>query len=199
MNYFLPLSLACLCMALSAEVETPAARPTEKCPSCEKGTSRLAALQGQVTCPESCEKLCCTGKSVTLVLPALKDQKSADKIVTLISDFDGAIIDEHCLNTHCATIKYDSEKITKLGLIQRLIKLSVEVSGEKLSYNVAGMTCSGCSGKLTEILFQTPGVIKVETVSHETKSASIVIDPTKTDGSKIVQIINETGYKVVSP
>ena len=49
---------------------------------------------------------------------------------------------------------------------------------------ISGMTCGGCSGRVTNVLANTPGVIHAE-ISHESNSGVIV----STDEISIQEII----------
>jgi len=58
--------------------------------------------------------------------------------------------------------------------------------------SIQGMTCGGCSGRVTNVLLNTPGV-KSATISHEQNNGVIVTDSTLST-SQLLEIIEATGF-----
>jgi copper chaperone len=58
--------------------------------------------------------------------------------------------------------------------------------------NVDGMSCGGCSSRLTGVLENTPGIIKAE-VSHEAGSA-IVTSNEGVSKETVIQAIENAGF-----
>ncbi|MGY8728471.1 MAG: heavy-metal-associated domain-containing protein [Candidatus Poseidoniales archaeon] len=59
--------------------------------------------------------------------------------------------------------------------------------------NITGMTCGGCSGRVTRVLEATPGVLKAD-ISHETDSG-VVTTSADLSTSQIVEIVKSTGFE----
>jgi mercuric ion transport protein len=59
---------------------------------------------------------------------------------------------------------------------------------------ITGMDCPVCSGVIQRKLLQTPGVAKAE-VRYPAGSATVQFDPSQTDTSKLIAVVNDTGYK----
>ena len=66
---------------------------------------------------------------------------------------------------------------------------------DKLTMQIAGMTCGHCVAGVTRALQGVPGVT-VDTVAIGT--ASVAYDPNATTPASIAQAIEEEGYHVVS-
>lgn len=58
---------------------------------------------------------------------------------------------------------------------------------------ISGMTCGGCSGRVTNVLENTPGVIQAE-ISHESNSG-VVVSTDEISIQKIIEIVNNTGFE----
>jgi copper chaperone CopZ len=59
---------------------------------------------------------------------------------------------------------------------------------------IKGMDCPVCSGVIQRKLLETPGVVKAE-VRYPAGSATVQFDSSKTDTSKLIAVVNDTGYK----
>lgn len=66
---------------------------------------------------------------------------------------------------------------------------------KKITLSVNGMTCASCEHHIESEVIKLSGVSSVK-ASYANKSAIIEYDPQKVDEAKIVEAINETGYKV---
>ena len=59
---------------------------------------------------------------------------------------------------------------------------------------INGMTCGGCSGRVTRVLEATEGVVKAD-ISHETNSGTVITtDALSTED--VVAIVASTGFEV---
>jgi copper chaperone CopZ len=87
-----------------------------------------------------------------------------------------------------------------LGLIARALApsdvaaASPDVRAERVVIAVEGMHCGNCASGIKAMLKRTPGVISAE-VSYEQKEAVVEYDPSRTTREKIVEAINNMGYK----
>ncbi len=59
---------------------------------------------------------------------------------------------------------------------------------------IAGMACPVCAGAVQRKLLETPGVVKAE-VRYPAGSATVQFNPSQTDTSKLIAVVNDTGYK----
>jgi copper chaperone CopZ len=66
---------------------------------------------------------------------------------------------------------------------------------ERITFNVEGMTCTGCEASVKHAVQNVDGVLEAD-VSYDTRSATIAFDKTKTNKEALVQAINSTGFRV---
>ena len=59
--------------------------------------------------------------------------------------------------------------------------------------NITGMTCSGCSDRVTRVLEATPGVLKAD-ISHENNSGVVTTSP-EVSMSQVIELINSIGFE----
>lgn len=59
---------------------------------------------------------------------------------------------------------------------------------------ITGMDCPVCSVVIQRKLLETPGVMKAE-VRYPAGSATVRFDSSQTDTSKLIAVVNDTGYK----
>ncbi len=65
---------------------------------------------------------------------------------------------------------------------------------ERVQIAIKGMHCGGCASGIKARLKRTPGVVSAE-VGFEEKQANVEFDPSATSREKIVEAINNLGYK----
>ncbi len=71
---------------------------------------------------------------------------------------------------------------------------SAHPANERVIIAVEGMHCDGCAAGIKAMLKRTAGVISAD-VSYERKEAVVDYDSQKTTPEKIVEAINNLGYK----
>jgi len=67
---------------------------------------------------------------------------------------------------------------------------------EQLSFDVEGMSCSGCEGNVSEALNDLRGVKSVN-ADHEDGNVSVTYEEKKTDAAEMNDAIEGAGYEVV--
>lgn len=66
---------------------------------------------------------------------------------------------------------------------------------EKVTMNISGMTCGGCEGSVKAALEKMDGVMSVQSVSHETGTAVVFVDPAKMkDKSLMTTAVANKGF-----
>jgi copper chaperone CopZ len=85
-----------------------------------------------------------------------------------------------------------------LGLIARAQHPSVVAATvaqtERVTVAIEGMHCGNCASGIKAMLKRTAGVVSAD-VSYERKEAVVEYDPSRTTREKIVEAINNMGYK----
>ena len=88
-------------------------------------------------------------------------------------------------------------KITALFTITALVSLTLFAGETKeVSFNINGMTCQGCVGKVSGILDNTPGISNYK-VSIEDKNCKINYDAALTDPEAIKTELSKTHFTIV--
>lgn len=64
-----------------------------------------------------------------------------------------------------------------------------------INFNVSGMSCGGCSGRLKKVLEKADGV-KSADASHEQNSCEVVFDPDAIGKEQIAALIEGANFKV---
>lgn len=67
---------------------------------------------------------------------------------------------------------------------------------QQVKLNISGMDCQACSQTINLALSKIPGVLQYKT-SYEDANSLVKFDKSKTSIDTIVNVVNETGYKVV--
>ena len=87
-------------------------------------------------------------------------------------------------------------KITAIFTITALISLTLFAGETKeVSFNINGMTCQGCVGKVSGILDKTPGVNNYK-VSIEDKNCKISYDAALTNPEAIKTELSKTHFTI---
>jgi copper chaperone CopZ len=81
-----------------------------------------------------------------------------------------------------------SDKSTEVVYVQ-------EANVQTITYDIVGMTCTGCEATVRNAAQEVEGVLEV-TASYDTQTATISFDKTKVQPECIKQAINSTGFTV---
>ena len=87
-------------------------------------------------------------------------------------------------------------KITAIFTITALISLTLFAGESKeVSFNINGMTCQGCVGKVSGVLDKTPGVNNYK-ISIEDKNCKISYDAALTNPEAIKTELSKTHFTI---
>jgi copper chaperone CopZ len=93
-----------------------------------------------------------------------------------------------CALVFAAALTFAGGKLPTFAII------SGQPSAERVVLAVEGMYCDSCAAGIKAMLKRTPGVISAD-VSYSRKEAVVDYDQQKTTPEKIVEAINNLGYK----
>ena len=65
---------------------------------------------------------------------------------------------------------------------------------ETRTYNIEGMTCSGCTGSLEKLLMQEAGIEKAS-ASHEDNKCEVKLNPAQINDERIAEITDNAGFE----
>ena len=103
-----------------------------------------------------------------------------------------------------AAIEYDENEISKDRISKEIEKLGYgvikeqEVSEDKITLNIGGMSCAACSASIDRVLNAEEGINKAS-VNLTTEKATVEFDSSKIDTAEIVDRINAMGYTAEIP
>jgi len=78
--------------------------------------------------------------------------------------------------------------------VEKAMAVVAEADGTKVAIDVQGMTCGGCSDKVTTALQALKGV-NAAAVSHQAGEARVAFDAEKIDVDKMVAAITKLGFE----
>ena len=168
-------------------------------PDCKKCDvpSRAAVVAGAKKEGGECAGAC-SASSVTYVVTGMTCGGCEGKVADKLAKIEGVEVEKICSKSGHAVVKYDAKKVKPEVLIATINATGYKVTGEQASFKVKGMTCGGCTSKVSDVLAKTEGVTKVEKVCSKGGCAVVVFDPAKTDKEKVAAANNTTPYTVVT-
>jgi len=116
------------------------------------------------------------------------------KVTKALSAVEGVTTQKVCHKSGSVKFTFDPAKTDKTKVITAINATGFKVAGEKLNIPVTGMTCGGCSKKVTTALEAIEGCT-ISKVCHKSGHAEVTIDTAKTSKAKVIDAINATGFK----
>ncbi|OKH90106.1 metal ABC transporter ATPase [Thalassospira sp. TSL5-1] len=83
------------------------------------------------------------------------------------------------------------------ALASAVRKAGYDVAEEKLSYDIDGMTCASCSGRVEKALAKLPGVVSA-TVNLALERADLSVLPGTVKDRQVLRAVEKAGYHAVS-
>jgi Cu+-exporting ATPase len=102
------------------------------------------------------------------------------------------------LATETATVQYDPEHASLDSFAKAVQEAGYQVPLETEMFNVKGMTCASCVGRVENALRQVPGVTEV-TVSLASEKATVKHFPGVVTFEDLYQAVHNAGYTLVRP
>ena len=94
------------------------------------------------------------------------------------------------------TVAYDADETSLAEIYAAIDAAGYEASSESLELTVLGMSCSTCSGAVTDAVTQLPGVIEAD-VSFASDEARVRYNPADVSPGEIAAAIEAAGYEPV--
>lgn len=142
----------------------------------------------------------CAGKhdktSASFAVSGMTCGGCSGKMKRALAAIDGVDVDKVCHKSGSACVKYDAKKVKTEDLVAAIKETGFKLDGQKVSFDVAGMTCGGCSGKVKRALAKIDGV-STSKVCHKSDHAEVVFDPSKTCAGTVEKAITASGFKIV--
>ncbi|WP_254861614.1 heavy metal translocating P-type ATPase [Halovivax gelatinilyticus] len=113
-----------------------------------------------------------------------------------LSELDGVSEASANYATDEGTVAYDDEVTSLAAIYETIDSAGYEAAAETLAITVMGMSCSTCSGTVTEAVEALPGVIEAD-VNFASDEARIRYNPVDASPGEIVAAIERSGYEPV--
>lgn len=148
---------------------------------------------GEKCATEKCDTVSATGTN--FVVEGMTCGKCSTKLTTALEAIDGVTVKSVCHKSGHAVVDIDASKTSKEKVAEAIKATGFKVAGEEVAMHVSGMTCAGCSKKLTSSLAALEGV-NVKSVCHKSGNVVVTINSQKADESKVQAAITKAGFKV---
>ena len=184
-------------MAVALPVAMQADCGKETCSASAKATAECSAAK--------CETACCAADTATKKAGLTMDEHKVSgmtsggctsKVKDSLTKVKGVNVETVCHESNKAVVAYNLKQVKDKDVVAAIKQAGFKVEAEVIQVSVDGMTCGGCSSKVSQALTKVNGV-KEQKVCHVSKKAVVTFDPNKVTNDKIVAAINGTGFKVV--
>ena len=154
-----------------------------------------ACAEGAACCQDEAAKKASLTK-VEYKITGMTCGGCSGKVNTALTQVKGVEIETVCHESNKAVVKYNRKQVKDKDVIAAINNTGFTVEAEIIEVKVDGMTCAGCSTKVSSALTKVDGV-KEQKVCHVSKHAVVEFDPKKVSSDKVIAAINQTGFKVV--
>lgn len=117
----------------------------------------------------------------------------AAKVTKKLATLPGVTVNRIDADDEVLDTTLDLTQSSKAQVIAAVAGKGYDITGEKLNLSITGMSCAACASKVKSTLAAQPGVT-VESVSLKETTARVIIDPDKTDRTKIATALTAAGY-----
>ena len=191
------LTVFAFSVAVQAEKKAEAATKDAKdAKACAKKCATLTKEECAAKCAAEKAAKAEGQESVTFAVAGMTCGGCENKLSKAFTAVKGVKVDGICSKSGKAKLTYDAKTVKKEQLVEVVSKSGFKYGGEKVTFDVKGMTCGGCSGKVSKALAKVEGV-SVDKVCHKSGKACVTFDPAKVSQDKVVAAIDGTGFKTV--
>lgn len=135
-------------------------------------------------------------KQTTLQITGMTCAACANKIEKGLNKLDGVDVANVNLALEKASVSYDPSKINVDKLEQTIQKLGYDTVKEVAQFQLEGMTCAACAGKIEKGLNKLPGVTNA-TVNLALETARVEYSPGEVSVTDMQNKVKQLGYKAV--
>ena len=177
--------------------ETPAACPAGGAACSVAGEAKACCAEGEGACCADAAKTQLTKLTkVSYKVNDLACGACETKVTAALAKIDGVKVSKACSTSKQVALTYDPKKAKDAQLVAAIQMVGFKVNAEVVELKVDGMTCEGCSGKVTKAIASLKGV-QEQNVCHVNKHALVTFDPNTLTRDQLVAAINKTGFEVV--
>ena len=154
-----------------------------------------ACAEGAACCQDEAAKKASLTK-VEYKIKGMTCGGCSGKVNGALTQLKGVEVESVCHEGNKAVVKFNRKQVKDKDVIAAINNTGFTVEAEIIEVKVDGMTCGGCSTKVSGALTKLDGV-KEQKVCHVSKHAVVEFDPKKVSSDKVIAAINQTGFKVV--
>ena len=162
------------------------------CAKCDKETCQTKQCEKKASCT-TCDSDQ-VANQINLSVTGMTCEGCSSKITKSLKATEGVTLHKVCHKSGHVVFTFDPAKTNKTKVISAINTTGFKVVGENLTIPVTGMTCGGCTKKVTTALKAIEGC-QVTKVCHKSGHAVVTIDTAKISKQQIVEAINKTGFK----
>jgi Cu+-exporting ATPase len=137
-----------------------------------------------------------SAKQVTMPIQGMTCASCVNHVAQGLKKVPGVAEVQVNLATENATVTFDDGPVPLTTLVQAVQGTGYDVSTEKVSLPIGGMTCASCVAHVEGALAKTPGVLSVN-VNLATERASVEYIPTMTGLPDFRRAVADVGYEVL--
>lgn len=138
------------------------------------------------------------GSDVTLQVDGMSCASCAGRVEKAINKIDGVGEVDVNLAMNTAHVRFDENGKAGIRDVASAIRnAGYSVSEQKLAYDIDGMTCASCSGRVEKALGKLPGVTEA-TVNLAMERADISVISGMVSDRQVIAAVEKAGYHAVS-
>lgn len=135
-----------------------------------------------------------TPSHIVLPVEGMTCAACSGRLERVLSKRAGILQAQVNLANNMATADFDLEQCSASDVVEVIHKAGFRVPSEVHAYNISGMTCAACSGRLEKVLGRIPGIERVS-VNLVTEVATLVAPSGVVTQAQIIEVILKAGFK----
>jgi Cu+-exporting ATPase len=135
-------------------------------------------------------------KELSVDITGMTCASCATRIEKVLNKMDGIEANVN-LAMENAKITYDEEKVKVGDIVDKIEKIGYGVAKEKSEFDIRGMTCASCAGRIEKGLSRING-INAATINLATESGVVEYNPGVVTLDEIIDKVKKLGYEAVA-
>ncbi|MDP2697737.1 heavy metal translocating P-type ATPase [Thalassospira sp.] len=134
---------------------------------------------------------------ITLPVDGMTCASCSGRVEKALSKLPGVSQAEVNLAMNTAHVTYDANMLGLVDLTQAIVDAGYDVPQQPLSFDIDGMTCASCSGRVEKALSKLRGVTNVS-VNLALERANISVLPGQVTDQQVIEAVEQAGYHAIS-
>ncbi len=132
-------------------------------------------------------------RHLSLLVDGMTCAACSGRLERVLSKRDGILQAQVNLANSTATVVFEEDQCTPPDVVAAIHKAGFSVPSETYTFNITGMTCAACSGRLEKMLKRIPSVDEAS-VNLVTEIATISAPTGLINQQQIIDVIKKTGF-----